>query len=238
MIKEICSWLPPFCKQNLQLFIQPRWQLRRTYFFNHYNVLRPIHFWPLWASLSLTRPSLSSIYTLHITLLQFYKAITTSYRPNYRRRRKWHRALWVATHYSCWRVHGPCSWPVNTVYQNFLLSVLRNRGRPLTVLLNWLLVWTAHFSDASAAGADRRNNRWADGHPTVTFAPYTMRAASITQQVSQVSCRMDASPRLVILRRGECTPCALQNANKRDDLIRIYVSRPPEVPLHVGENAD
>ena len=37
VIKEICSWLPPFCKQNL-LFIQPRWQLR-TYFFNHYNVL-------------------------------------------------------------------------------------------------------------------------------------------------------------------------------------------------------
>jgi len=34
---EICSWLPPFCKQNL-LFIQPRWQLRRTYFFNLYNV--------------------------------------------------------------------------------------------------------------------------------------------------------------------------------------------------------
>ena len=28
--KEICSWLPPFCKQNLLLFIQPRWQLRRT----------------------------------------------------------------------------------------------------------------------------------------------------------------------------------------------------------------
>ena len=37
--KEICSWLPPFCKQNLLLFIQPRWQLRRTYFFNHYHVL-------------------------------------------------------------------------------------------------------------------------------------------------------------------------------------------------------
>jgi len=36
---EICFWLPPFCKQNLLLFIQPRWQLRRTYFFNHYNVL-------------------------------------------------------------------------------------------------------------------------------------------------------------------------------------------------------
>jgi len=36
---EICSWLPPFCKQNLLLFIQPRWQLRRTYFLNHYNVL-------------------------------------------------------------------------------------------------------------------------------------------------------------------------------------------------------
>ena len=34
---QICSWLPPFCKQNL-LFIQPRWQLRRTYFFNLYNV--------------------------------------------------------------------------------------------------------------------------------------------------------------------------------------------------------
>ena len=31
VIKEICSWLPPFCKQNLLLFIQPRWQLRRTY---------------------------------------------------------------------------------------------------------------------------------------------------------------------------------------------------------------
>ena len=24
VIKEICSWLPPFCKQNLLLFIQPR----------------------------------------------------------------------------------------------------------------------------------------------------------------------------------------------------------------------
>ena len=35
---EICSWLPPFCKPNLLLFIQPRWQVR-TYFFNHYNVL-------------------------------------------------------------------------------------------------------------------------------------------------------------------------------------------------------
>ena len=23
VIKEICSWLPPFCKQNLLLFIQP-----------------------------------------------------------------------------------------------------------------------------------------------------------------------------------------------------------------------
>ena len=34
-IKEICSWLPPFRKQNLLLFIQPRWQLRRTYFLNH-----------------------------------------------------------------------------------------------------------------------------------------------------------------------------------------------------------
>ena len=28
---SICSWLPPFSRQNL-LFIQPRWQLRRTYF--------------------------------------------------------------------------------------------------------------------------------------------------------------------------------------------------------------
>ena len=28
VIKEICSWLPPFCKPNLLLFIQPRWQLR------------------------------------------------------------------------------------------------------------------------------------------------------------------------------------------------------------------
>jgi len=36
VIKEICCHL---CKQNLLLFIQPRWQLRRTYFFNHYNVL-------------------------------------------------------------------------------------------------------------------------------------------------------------------------------------------------------
>ena len=25
----MCSWLPPFCKQNLLLFIRPRWQLRR-----------------------------------------------------------------------------------------------------------------------------------------------------------------------------------------------------------------
>ena len=38
-VNEICSWLPPFCKQNLLLFIQPKWQLRRTYLFNHYNVL-------------------------------------------------------------------------------------------------------------------------------------------------------------------------------------------------------
>ena len=35
----LCSWLPPFCEQNLLRFIQPKWQLRRTYFFNHYNVL-------------------------------------------------------------------------------------------------------------------------------------------------------------------------------------------------------
>ena len=38
VMKRIGSRLPPFCKQNL-LFIQPRWQLRRTYLFNHYNVL-------------------------------------------------------------------------------------------------------------------------------------------------------------------------------------------------------
>jgi len=36
--KEIRSWLPPFRKQNL-LFIQRRWQLRRTYFFNDCSVL-------------------------------------------------------------------------------------------------------------------------------------------------------------------------------------------------------
>ena len=36
---KICPWLPSSCKQNLLLFIQPRWQLRRTYLFNHYNVL-------------------------------------------------------------------------------------------------------------------------------------------------------------------------------------------------------
>ena len=41
VIKEICSWLPPFCKQNLLLFIQPRWQLRRTYFFNRIASYRP-----------------------------------------------------------------------------------------------------------------------------------------------------------------------------------------------------
>ena len=29
VIKEICSWLPPFCKQNLLLFIQPKWQTRQ-----------------------------------------------------------------------------------------------------------------------------------------------------------------------------------------------------------------
>ena len=38
-LRTIRSWLPPFCKQNLLLFTQPRWQLRRTYFFNHYNLL-------------------------------------------------------------------------------------------------------------------------------------------------------------------------------------------------------
>ena len=31
--------LRPISKQNIFLFIQPRWQLRRTYLFNHYNVL-------------------------------------------------------------------------------------------------------------------------------------------------------------------------------------------------------
>jgi len=31
VIKEICSWLPPFCNRNLVLFIKPRWQLRRTH---------------------------------------------------------------------------------------------------------------------------------------------------------------------------------------------------------------
>ena len=40
VIKEIYSWLPPFCKQNLLLFIQPRWRLRKTYFLNHYK--------PIW----------------------------------------------------------------------------------------------------------------------------------------------------------------------------------------------
>ena len=35
----VVSVLPPFCKQNLFLFIQRRWQRRRTCFFNHYNVL-------------------------------------------------------------------------------------------------------------------------------------------------------------------------------------------------------
>ena len=39
VIIKICSWLPPFCNPNVFLFIQPRWQLRRTYFFNRYNVL-------------------------------------------------------------------------------------------------------------------------------------------------------------------------------------------------------
>jgi len=38
VIKQICSWLPPYCKQNLLVFMQPRWQLW-TYLFNHYNVL-------------------------------------------------------------------------------------------------------------------------------------------------------------------------------------------------------
>ena len=35
---KICPWLPSSCKQNLLLFTQQRWQLRRTYLFNHYNV--------------------------------------------------------------------------------------------------------------------------------------------------------------------------------------------------------
>jgi len=38
VVHVLCSWLPPFCKPNLILLIQPRWQLR-TYFFYHYNVL-------------------------------------------------------------------------------------------------------------------------------------------------------------------------------------------------------
>jgi len=36
--KPAARHMPPICKQNLLLFIHPRWQLRRTYFFNHYNV--------------------------------------------------------------------------------------------------------------------------------------------------------------------------------------------------------
>jgi len=44
VIKEICSSLTPFCKQNLLLFITPRWQLRRIYFFNHYDVFNEFAF--------------------------------------------------------------------------------------------------------------------------------------------------------------------------------------------------
>ena len=40
VINKICSWLPPFFKQNLLLFIQPRWQLRRTYFVGKDRVYR------------------------------------------------------------------------------------------------------------------------------------------------------------------------------------------------------
>jgi len=35
---QLCSWLPPFCIQNL-LFIQPRWQ-PRTYLFNNLDVCK------------------------------------------------------------------------------------------------------------------------------------------------------------------------------------------------------
>jgi len=41
-IKEIGSWLSPFCKQNL-LFIPPRWQ-PRTYFLNNYSSHHWWHF--------------------------------------------------------------------------------------------------------------------------------------------------------------------------------------------------
>ena len=41
---RIRSWLPPFCKQTLLPFTQPRWQLRRTYFFYHYTVFNEFAF--------------------------------------------------------------------------------------------------------------------------------------------------------------------------------------------------
>ena len=42
---QCAHWLrwPCFCKQNLLLFVQPRWQ-RKTYFFNHYNVFVSMNF--------------------------------------------------------------------------------------------------------------------------------------------------------------------------------------------------
>ena len=48
--KEICSCLPPFCKQNLLLFIQPRWQL--SYVSAFYYIL--------WAAVSAGYPALLS----------------------------------------------------------------------------------------------------------------------------------------------------------------------------------
>jgi len=32
VIKEICSWLPPFCKPNLLLFIQPKVAAKKKIF--------------------------------------------------------------------------------------------------------------------------------------------------------------------------------------------------------------
>jgi len=56
VIQEICSWLPPFCKQNLLLFIQPRWQLGRT---SVDNYLRRLTFdrrpWPVYHTERLAR---------------------------------------------------------------------------------------------------------------------------------------------------------------------------------------
>ena len=68
--------------------------------------------------------------------------------------------LRVGTCHPCWRVHGPCSQPVNTAVQKF--QKIRWQGflaKSCSVLgvvsLNWLsgecLARPAHFSDASAA---------------------------------------------------------------------------------------